>query len=395
MSRKTLVLSPVLPPSPSGQAIVLYNLLKEMPPDEIVLVCRERYDEDTVVPFECTEKLRSNYYYIPPVGVRTRKILNALFNVGIRAPLEWYLVHHSRKIGKIMEKEQCTEIVVCTADLYDPIGVMTLSKKTAARYFFYVFDDYTDQWVNPDDKKIAQRFEPDIIRLSAGVIVTNEALRDRIEERTCAKTSVIYNPVDLERYSLSHSSIPEPKDEIRIVYTGSIYDAQLDAILDLARAITAIRSMKIVLDIYTNGNPESLRQMGLAGSVRIHPPVANRDIPALQGNADLLFLPLAFKTSYPDSLIQTSLPGKTGEYLASGRPIAVYVPAESFIARYFRENDCGLVVDVKDWHQLGEEVEKFLKDPQRTRRMSENARRCAERDFDLNSARKRFLSTIS
>ena len=43
---KTAIVSHVLPPSPSGQAVVLYRLLEGMPPDRYCLISRERYEGD-------------------------------------------------------------------------------------------------------------------------------------------------------------------------------------------------------------------------------------------------------------------------------------------------------------------------------------------------------------
>jgi glycosyltransferase involved in cell wall biosynthesis len=72
---------------------------------------------------------------------------------------------------------------------------------------------------------------------------------------------------------------------------------------------------------------------------------------AQQRAADVLFLPLAFHSTIQE-VLRTSAPGKLAEYLASGRPILVHAPAETFIAGHFRSHRAGIVVDTPDPQRL-------------------------------------------
>ena len=74
-------------------------------------------------------------------------------------------------------------------------------------------------------------------------------------------------------------------------------------------------------------------------------------MPGIQRNADILFLPLAFNSPYPE-IIKTSSPGEIGEYLAGKKPILVHAPSDSFISWYFRKYNCGCVVDDDDSEKL-------------------------------------------
>lgn len=109
--------------------------------------------------------------------------------------------------------------------------------------------------------------------------------------------------------------------------------------------------------------------------------------------ADILFLPLAFDSHFPE-LIRTSCPMKTGEYLASGRPILVHAPAGSFLDWYFTRHECGVVVSERDPEVLAEAIRRIRDNVELRERIGRNARARALADFDLEPARKAFVETF-
>ena len=88
------------------------------------------------------------------------------------------------------------------------------------------------------------------------------------------------------------------------------------------------------------------------------------------------------------------MPGKIGENLASGRPILVHAPRDSFIAWYFRNYECGVVVDENDPRQLADAINSILTDPMLSQRISARARERARVDFDHLKERKRFFEVL-
>jgi glycosyltransferase involved in cell wall biosynthesis len=147
------------------------------------------------------------------------------------------------------------------------------------------------------------------------------------------------------------------------------------------------------LHIYTALPLEFLEANGIRGPVVIHEHVANDRVPAIQKEADVLFLPLAFHSPYPE-IIRTSAPGKTGEYLAAGRPVLVHAPPDSFISWYFRHHDCGTVVDRNDPAEVEQALRRILSDAELRRRVSEHARRQAVADFTVEKARAVFYDLL-
>ena len=116
-------------------------------------------------------------------------------------------------------------------------------------------------------------------------------------------------------------------------------------------------------------------------------------MPAIQQRADVLFLPLALHSDYPD-IVRTAAPGKIGEYLAACRPILVHAPPDSFLASYFRDHQCGVVVDRSDPAELAVALESLLSDPALISRLRARAWERAAADFNLTDARRQFAEAI-
>src|SRR5205823_2319116 len=88
-------------------------------------------------------------------------------------------------------------------------------------------------------------------------------------------------------------------DEKRIVYTGAVYEAHYDAFRNLVRAIELLGREDVRLHLYTAQTPGELAEVGIKGPVVVHGHVAASAVPAIQKQADVLFLPLAFDSPYP------------------------------------------------------------------------------------------------
>jgi hypothetical protein len=156
-----------------------------------------------------------------------------------------------------------------------------------------------------------------VLRKASGVVVPNELLKSELAERISSPITIIRNPVQLDLYETLRASVPSreysPLRPWSIAYTGSIYEAQLDAVRNCARGLDVLRGrgIDVRLHLYTAQSEASLHAQGIPDSVHIHPAVKPLDASRIQCEADILLLPLAFATRYPE-LIRTSAPGKLG-----------------------------------------------------------------------------------
>jgi len=387
ITRPVALVSHVLPPSPSGQAVVLHRLFVTWNPEDYVLISIKNYNtynyEQTIL-----SRLPTQYLHIPS-GFKIKQfgclglieLVNLYFNVFQRA----------RRIANIVKSKKCGAIIACSGDLCDlPAGYLA-SRWRRVPFFAYIFDYYSYQWVNRFHRFFARCMEPIILKNAVGIVVPNEFLRDEYCKRYKVIPTVIHNPVescDIENES--KISWPSKKGEIKIVYTGAVYHAHYDAFRNLIIAILKIGRPEIKLHIYTAQSPKELEKEEIHGPIVFHNHMEQTLVSKIQRHADILFMPLAFNSPIPE-VIRTSAPGKMGEYLASGRPILVHSPSDSFISWYFNTFKCGLVVDQNNPNNLSQAIKRIIDDGNLRTTLVKNARILANIDFHIDIARVRFL----
>jgi glycosyltransferase involved in cell wall biosynthesis len=216
-------------------------------------------------------------------------------------------------------------------------------------------------------------------------------LRDDLRECFGVEATVIHNSFDISPYDSSAVGVARPSNGAGggVVYTGDIYEAHYDAFRNLLEALDRLGRDDLKLHAYTPRTKEELARQGLSGRMILHAPRDPSEIPRVQRGAGALFLPLAFNSPYPE-LVRTSATTKLGEYLAAGRPVIAHAPPDSFVAWYFREHECGVVVDRLDPASLAEAVGRVLDDDALGRKLAARAWERAVADFDIVSAREKF-----
>jgi len=385
---KLAFVSPFLPPSWSGQAVVIYRLLKDLSAEDYCLISKQDYR---------TEAFRGSYsrrlpgkYYRLSSGVQIApdgrfRRLKRLELVNMLRIVSW-----SGQIASIVRRENCGAIVACTAGLLEmPAGYLA-SRLAGVPFYPYIFDYYSYQWTDPLKRRFAEFFEPIVLRGAAGIIVPNEFMRDELFNRYSVESTVIHNPCDLAPYRAApNGELTRNNGEIKIVYTGAVYEAHYDAFRNLLAAIERLAQPNLKLHLYTAQLPHDLEEKGLDGPIVFHEHQATSFMPGIQQQASLLFLPLAFSSPYPE-VIRTSSPGKIGEYLAARRPILVHAPADTFVAWYFRQHECGLVVDKCDPGELAQAIERILQNADLRQGLGTRAWDRACSDFGLPVVQARF-----
>jgi glycosyltransferase involved in cell wall biosynthesis len=389
---KFALVSHKVPPAGTGQSLVIYRLLHNVGPEHYCLVSTEPHDVNK--PGEGPSKLLPcSYHYLPPAYALQRGYRLGLRQLreGINVPLA--IVQHSRRIADIVRSEGCHAVVACTGDVtLLPAGYLA-SRATKVPFYAYVFDHYSyREWDDPVAAFWARRLERLIIKGAAGVIAPNEILRNDLQERFGVNATVIHNSFDISPYETNgvvNTDTSSASDEIKIVYTGAVYEAHFGAFRNLMAALAKLGNPNVRLHLYSNQPPGTLERERVHGPIVRHPTVSMTEMPRIQMEADILFLALAFDSPYPD-LVRTSATTKLGEYLASRRPMLVHAPRGSFVSWYVREHDCGVVVDEDDPARLADAIELILSDANLCRRLVANAFERARTDFSISASRAAF-----
>lgn len=392
---KFALISNVLPPSESAHAAIINRLLRDFDPESYCLLSSHDYSASDEPDY--TGRLAGKYYYLQPTLRLTR---GYRFGVGFareRINLLIGVLQRARRIAHILRSEGCDRVVVCTGgrEILDfPAGYIA-SRLVGARFYAYLLDQYSHMVSYVlGDNSFLQRLESLIMRNAAAVMAPNEFLRDELRRRYKIEAVIIRNACDLSVYDeTKQDEEREANDEVSIVYTGGVGLLHFDAFKNLLAAIESIKNQKVKLHLYTSQPQAECEREGITGPVVYHRHEAVSAMPRIQQQADILFLPLAFRSPYPE-IVRTAAPGKIGEYLAAGRPILVHAPKDSFVAWYFREHECGVVVDEDNPAQLARSLEQVLSDEALREKLCARARLRARADFDHLKAREQFAELL-
>lgn len=370
--------------------MVLRHLLRELAPQDYCLISQKNYNYYHIQG-NFSERLPGRIHFLRPEYQISRTVLKAASTFNLASAADRLLSWRERQIEQIVKREGCDTIVACTGNVLDPIAAYRVSTRLGLPFVFYVFDDIASTWTPPILTRIVNDYVPVLLKGADRVIVPNEILAEKYRETYQIEPDVLHNPCDLSPYRDPVRSISS--DEIRIVYTGAIYEAHFDAVRNLVEGLKALDRPEVSLHLYTPQSSRRLEAHGIAGPVVVHRPQPVATMPSIQMGADILFLPLGFRTPYPET-IRTSAPGKIGEYLASSTPILVHAPADSFLSWYFRTHRCGMVVDQPDPVLLAQSVGTLLSDRNLREEYSANAlNRCRE-DFDVQNVAQTFRSLV-
>lgn len=383
--RKFAILSHVLPPSPSGQSVMLYRILTQIDSSDYYLIASRSQADDYG-----GLRLQGQIFDLPPeptlrFGIqRARDITNLLISILGRA----------RNLLALLRREPVRVFVACTGDLADIPAAFLASRLAHIPFYAYIFDDYVYQWMG-NYRRFAQLVSPFIFKHAAGIIGPNEFICEEYRRRYGVETTLVRNPCDADQLG-KEPFTPWPAEigKIRICYTGAVYHANYDCFRNLLGAMNALAEYPLELHIFTAQTREQLVEQGIAGDeVNTHSHIAYREILEHQRKADILFLPLAFESPIAE-VVRTSAPGKLGEYLASGRPVLAHIPADSFVAEYCSKHQCAGIASQNSPTALAQEIEHIITDENYRAGMIRRALSQAQADFRPQLASMTFSQLL-
>ena len=380
---KFAFVSHVLPPSWSGQAVVIGRLLRDMDPRSYCLISRQDNQQDGHV-----RSLSGHYYCL---GAEKQIPINRSVFWDINVILS--ILQRGWKIARILIAEECRTAVVGTGDLVDLPAARLACFFSGAKFYAYYFDDYVYQWMGKIRKR-ADLFERIIFNRIEGLIVPNEFLWKEMMSRRNMNAVIIHNPCE---------SIPEKHDpgmeeskkgDIRIVYTGAVYHVNFGAIRNLISALEMLKRPDIKLHLYTAQSEEWLAEHGIKGDYVVHHNhVSHPEVVQAQSSAYILFIPFDFHSPVPE-VVRTSAPGKLGDYLASGTPILAHVPSDTFVNWYLKKYQCGVVADRDSAEYLKKTLIQLLEDEKLRKSIRRNALDRARLDFDPVVMKQKLMAML-
>ncbi len=388
---KIAFISHVLPPSWSGQAVVIERLLNHLDPNDYCLISLRDYSIASSL--ENNRRLKGPYYVLPKESeIFHLSRLKIIKQTGYLLRI----IFRGLSIAKIARAENCKIILAGTGDPMDLPAAFIASVLLRLPFIPYLFDDFTYQWTDSITRSNAATAEKIMFPRATKIIVPNEFLRDEILKRHGIVSVIIRNPSeDIKSYPDASASVyKENAGEIKIVFTGAVYHVNFNAFRNVISAINLFGANSCKLHIYTAQSVSWLESEGVCGeAVIFHQHVPPDEVAEAQFNASILLIPFAFNSIVPE-IIKTSAPGKLGDYLASGTPILAHVPPDSFVSWYINKYQCGLVVDREDPNELVKVISQLSTDQTTNQQIIRNALDRAKHDFHPNASRETFQRVL-
>jgi len=307
------------------------------------------------------------------------------------------IVRRARLLSDVVRSDGCGAMMVTSSAGPDLAAGLIASRIARIPFFVYMLDNW--RYVISQDRALrpfAGPLQRIVLSGSRAVFVPNEWLASELERQSGCRCVVVANPVDhmkLVSAPLPGPSWPSTAGEVRIVYTGQVYAAQADSFARLIHALDSHRLDAVSLHVYSGNVDGAVFATSIPGRVVIHDYVTPASIHEVQRHADILFLPLAFASPYPE-IIRTAAPAKLGEYLASGRPILIHAPAESYPAMLARRDGIAELVDQPAAELLVESIVRLMDRPDVRALYVRNARSTAEILYSAEATTDRFAVAL-
>ena len=314
--RKVAILSHALPPTPSGQAMMIGNLLAHFAPDEYCLISSGSYAQETYD--AAYHHLAAGQTFLSPwlrklPGIsldkdtpfrrtfrpllKLYKRLRGDYQLSDAARLEDAL---ERDLRQIIQQENCYALVACSGMPFETVAAYRACQATGIAFVPYILDYFSLAQVG-GVREYALRHEAALLRGAAAIVVTNEFMGEEYRRLYGVESTIVRNPCHLHDLAQLDAAPPHlPADTFNIVYTGSVYAAHHDAFRNLIAAVARLDRADVAIHVYTPQRPLSLRNAELHGQgFHVHGPVNHATSLILQRQADVLLLALAFEFGYP------------------------------------------------------------------------------------------------
>lgn len=387
----TLIVWSWLPCKNTGAGILMHRLFSGYPQDRLWALTSTQ-NKRAVAPYDPLPP-QEHQATVPEIQIPRRWIhkLALLLNRLLIPWIVWRGVQLTRK-------EKIDAIFTVPWDHFT-ISAYFIHAITGRPLYMYIMDDPAGtRRIGGLQPLLYALLMPRVVRSARRIWGVSQGVCEYFE-RTYGVTCLLLLPLlDLESFQKKICRRADRTDgSFHIVFSGAVYSAQVDALRRLVRVIDQNNrnSDEIMsLTLYTSSSAATLKKAELVGNNVRRDEVPEEDVARVLAEADIAFLPLSFESAMRH-VVETSLPTKIAEYLAAGLPILVHAPSSSTVARYCRENGCGLVVDEPDDAALRDALVRLRNDPALRRDLSARALTVAEENHNASRIAQAFLEQMS
>jgi hypothetical protein len=351
--------------SPVAAVVVMENLLRSLDPGEFVVVAARTSSLGTHAR-AVDPQMRVHPVLGPPSSRISWRIDEALRGFHFRL-MPWA----RRALVSLARRYGCGAILAVYPDAYGVAAARRAARTIGLPLAVYLHDTIAEGTAGSPIHRYA-------VALQERLFVEDHlffAMSEGLAELLLKKYGVRSVPLPHCYNEAGNQPMPGPAAEPpTVAFSGMIYGINRPATARVARA-AAHAGYRITCTQQSAAN--AMIADGVpAGSVSVEGVPGRQEYLAHLGRQAGLFVALSWPDESPvhrDELA-TIFPTKVPEYLGTGRPILVHCPEDYYLARFFRERGCGLVVTERSEAALVEAWLRLRDDPDLAQRLGARGR---------------------
>ncbi len=360
--RRFLVVAASIPLQSSGTSVVIRRLLENFAAEEVVLIGGTP-NRDMQLP--------SRPFQYPVIRIPS-------LPGGIKGERYWRLVAAIPGVLtglRAVRRYRPEALLVVFPDESSLLTGYWLHRLTRLPLLAYFSDLYLEDRREGWQGVLARWLQPRVFAAASRIIAGNEGMesfyRSRYDFEPVRLPTCVNVPIP------TFSPPPPPRRPLVVGYSGNINATRLSSMRALVRAIGSDPSYEV--RYFTPQSRPFLEEQGLwTGNARASFVPDEAQLVVELAACDVLFLPLTFDVDEASfDQLSTCFGTKSYEYFLSQRPVLLHCPGDFFMARFFRQWECGLVVEDPSPKALLAALRRLQGDTALRERLVQNALRAA------------------
>lgn len=234
---------------------------------------------------------------------------------------------------------------------------------------------YSGTWASWFVQPIVHRVAANLVRHSAVRIANGPQMREEYERRYGVRFEQIMIGDEPERFHRASTLRLAHGNDRVLLYSGSLGLGRASSLAQIGRAAARISTAnrKVILAVMSTFSGAADRHvLEILPNVRLLDNPSHDDLPSYLKGADVLVLPESFNRRWA-RMCRLSISTKAHLYMMARRPILMFGPGTSSVARYASQAGWAHVVDNQNDDILDGAIERLLSDTEYGRRLVERA----------------------
>lgn len=375
-----LYITSAFPPSPGGSCVLNQNLLSGFDNNSFTVISHnsqiKRIEANKAL------KIRTVLKSFQKLGRYNDMILAA------QRPIA------KLRIKKIAKRTKAKLIIGAYPNLYFVSLANEVAQELNIPFVAYLHDTVLEANMGTKVEKAARLLQENIFASAAKIFVMSDGMKALYKNKYNIETFPLRHTYHEKIERPAASDLKIKSKEYRLFWGGAVYNINAWSLSQLSKILPA----NATLELATNTSVQALERSGFKMDSIEHTFYSNRKeyLNAIK-NSDFLILALdpQDKTKVNKDEIGTIFPTKTPEYLASGIPILVLCPKDYFLSKFFKEHDCGYVINSLEPDSINKMLIHIQENPDEVVRKVSVAFELVEKFFRHEVVSKGLISELN